>query len=31
VETALRRLADQGVWGGWTDGKTTGEQAPLAR
>jgi peroxiredoxin len=29
VETALRRLADQGVWEGWGDGKTVGEQAPL--
>lgn len=29
VETALRRLADQGVWQSWTDGKTTGERTPL--
>ena len=31
VETALRRLSDQGVWVVWTDGKTTGEQTPLSR
>ena len=29
VETALRRLADQGVWQSWTDGKATGERTPL--
>jgi peroxiredoxin len=29
VEAALRRLTDQGVWVGWTDGKTPGEQTPL--
>ena len=28
VEAALRRLADQGVWASWTDGKTPGEQVP---
>jgi peroxiredoxin len=28
VEAALRRLADQGVWASWTDGKTLGEQVP---
>jgi len=26
VETALRKLADQGVWEGWDDGKAPGEQ-----
>ncbi len=31
VETALRRLADQGVWIDWGDEKTTGEQALLKR
>lgn len=31
VETALRQLADQGVWVAWTDGKTVGEQTPLTR
>ena len=29
VETALRRLADQGVWQSWTNGKATGERTPL--
>ena len=29
VETALRNLADQGTWSGWTDGKITGERTPL--
>jgi peroxiredoxin len=29
VEVALRRLADQGAWVGWTEGQTPGEQAPL--
>jgi peroxiredoxin len=31
VESALRRLTDQGVWVAWTDGKTAGEQTPLTR
>lgn len=31
VETALRRLADQGVWVAWMEGKTAGEQTSLAR
>ncbi|MBI3301192.1 MAG: TlpA family protein disulfide reductase [Deltaproteobacteria bacterium] len=31
VETALRRLTDQGVWMVWTDGKTPGEQTPLTQ
>ena len=30
VETALRRLIDQGVWVGWTAGNTVSEQIPLA-
>ncbi len=29
VETALRKLADQGVWTGWPEGSAAGEQAPL--
>lgn len=29
VETALRRLADQGVWQSWADGKAAGERTPL--
>jgi peroxiredoxin len=28
VETALRRLADQGVWASWGDEKASGEQVP---
>lgn len=28
VEAALRRLADQGVWASWGDGKASGEQVP---
>jgi len=31
VQTALRRLIDQGVWVVWADGKTSGEQTPLDR
>ncbi len=31
VETALRQLADQGVWRAWTERKTVGEQTPLTR
>jgi len=31
VETALRRLIDQGVWVGWMDGNTPSEQIPLAQ
>lgn len=31
VEAALRRLADQGVWEEWGDGKNAGEQAPLRK
>jgi peroxiredoxin len=31
VEAALRRLADQGVWEGWNDGKVVGEQVPTQR
>lgn len=28
VESALRRLADQGVWASWADGQASGEQVP---
>lgn len=31
VETALRRLADQGIWEGWGDGQARGEQVPTQR
>lgn len=31
VETALRRLADQGMWEGWSNGKVVGEQVPTQR
>lgn len=29
VETALRRLLDQGAWAPWSGGSTPGEQSPL--
>ena len=31
VEAALRRLANQGVWEGWSDGKAVGEQVSTQR
>jgi peroxiredoxin len=31
VEASLRRLADQGIWEGWGDGKAVGEQVSTQR